>query len=385
MKMKPILAALALMGSLTSAFAQLTIPSDGTDGPLNLPSTPTSVEIDLSQAITGTWSDNNAANVGKGIYDSNKWAVVFKYSSVNIPAGVTVTFKNHPTYAPVVWLVQGSVSIAGTISVNGKDGVQGLSAIFPAEPGPGGFRGGASGPSGFGGGFGPGGGGINQSGSYNTAYGNPQILPLIGGSGGGANNGGASYPGGGGGGAILLAAPGIIQITGSITALSGGGSIPGSGGAIKLIANQVTGTGSLNAATGGRVRVEANTLSQTVSASTIAVAPGTTPTIFQSNTSPTVRIANVDGVNSPADPTAPLISSADIAIQKNTPVTIVLETRNFATAGAVVAVRVANKFGGAASLNATLDGGGTSTLSTWRVSTTLAPGFVTLQARATAP
>ncbi|MCX6876447.1 MAG: hypothetical protein NTW21_21955 [Verrucomicrobia bacterium] len=35
--------------------------------------------------------------------------------------------------------------------------------------------------------------------------------------------------------------------------------------------------------------------------------------------------------------------------------------------------------------NATLDSSGTSVLSTWRVSTTLAPGFVTLQARATAP
>jgi SH3-like domain-containing protein len=149
----------------------------------------------------------------------------------------------------------------------------------------------------------------------------------------------------------------------------------------------VTGTGTLTADTSGRTRIEANALAATVTStpSTIAVPPGVTPIIFQSATSPTVKIVSVDGVNSPADPTAPLISSADIAIQKSTPVTIVLETRNFATAGAVVAVRVANKFGGAAWVNATLDSGGTSALSTWRVSTTLAPGFVTLQARATAP
>ena len=161
----------------------------------------------------------------------------------------------------------------------------------------------------------------------------------------------------------------------------------GSGGAIKLIANQVNGTGNLNAAISGRLRIEANTLSTSVitTPSTIGVAPGTTPIIFQSANSPTVKIVSVDGVNSPGDPTAPLVGSADIAIQKNTPVTIVLETRNFATAGAVVSVRVANKFGGATSYNATLDSGGTSVLSTWRVSTTLAPGFVTLQARATAP
>ena len=388
MKMKSILAALALIGGLTSAFAQLTIPSDGTDGALNLPANPTNVEIDLSQAVTGTWSDNNAANVGKGIYDAQKWAIVFKYSSVSIPAGVTVTFKNHPTYAPVVWLVQGSVNIAGTVSVNGKNGVTGTDAVYPTEPGPGGFRGGPTGQQGAGTGLGPG-GGATGGGGYNAIYGNPEIRPLIGGS--GSNSiGGVS---GGGGGAILIAAPGTIQMNGSIIAVGGlgyqggGGPYNGSGGAIKLISNQVSGTGSLNAAATGRTRIEANTLSATIATtpSTIAVAPGTTPTIFQANTSPTVRIASVDGVNSPADPTAPLISSADIAIQKNTPVTIVLETRNFATAGAVVAVRIANKFGAATSLNATLDGGGTSTLSTWRISTTLAPGFVTLQARATAP
>jgi hypothetical protein len=149
----------------------------------------------------------------------------------------------------------------------------------------------------------------------------------------------------------------------------------------------VTGTGNLNAATSGRTRIEANSLAATIvsTPATIAVAPGTTPIIFQSATSPTVKIVSVDGINSPADPMAPLVSSADIAIQKNTPVTIVLETRNFATAGAVVSVRVANKYGGYGWYNATLDSGGTSTLSTWRVETTLSPGFVTLQARATAP
>ena len=392
MKMKPILAALALLSGLTSTFAQLTIPSDGTDGPLNLPSTPTSVEIDLSQAITGTWSDNNSANVGKGIYDAQKWAVVFKYSSVNIPAGVSVTFKNHPTYAPVVWLVQGSATIAGTVNINGKAGLPlGPSSVFLPEPGPGGYRGGAFRTGEFGAGLGPG-GGYNSPGLYSSLYGNPSILPLIGGSGAGAAAGGGSSPlgsGGGGGGALLIAASNTILVTGNLTAL-GGGSVSyadGSGGAIKLIADSVTGTGTINAAATGRVRIEANTFSASVitTPSTIRVAPGTTPTIFQANTSRTVRIASVDGLNSPADPTAPLVSSADIAIQKNTPVTIVLETRNFATAGAVVAVRVANKFGGATSLNATLDGGGTSTLSTWRVNTTLAPGFVTLQARATAP
>lgn len=380
--MKSLLTTLALLGGVSSAFAQLIIPSDGTDGTF---SPAANIEVDLSQAGTGTWSDPNGANAGKGIYDATKWAIVFKYSSVNIPAGVTVTFKNHPSHAPVVWLVQGGVDIAGTVSVDGQPGAYGLAAGSLAEPGPGGFRGAAVGPAGAGTGLGVGGGGFQGSGYYNGVYGNPNIVPLIGGSGGGTNGG----SGGGGGGAILIAASGTVQLTGQVSAKKGisPAAVHGSGGAVKLIANQVTGTGSLDAEATGRVRIEANTLSATVTSNppTIAVPPGTTPIIFQSANSPTVRIVSVDGVDSPADPMAPLVSSADIAIQKNTPVTIVLETRNFATAGAVVSVRVANKYGGAGLYNATLDSGGTSALSTWRVSTTLSPGFVTLQARATAP
>lgn len=378
MNMKPILAALALVASVSSVFAQLIIPSDGSDGAF---SPVANIEVDLSQAVTGTWSDPSSIP-SKGIYDAQKWAIVFKYASVNIPAGVTVTFKNHPSYAPVVWLVQGSVNITGTVSVNGRDGFIGVGAQTLAEPGPGGFRGGASGLSGSGLGLGIG------DGQYNVSYGNPVILPLIGGSGGaGIAADGTNYGGGSGAGAILIATPGTIQVAGLISAIRGGGYRQGSGGAVKLIANQVIGTGSLNSSTSGRVRVEANIFSPTVisTPSTIAVPPGTTPTIFQSATSPVVKIISVDGLPSPADPTAPLVSSADISIYKNTPVTVVLKTYNFATAGAVVALRIANKHGGGGFINATLQGGGTSTESTWTVSTTLAPGFVTLQARATAP
>lgn len=165
--MKSYLVSLALLvGAVSPAFAQLTIPSDGSDGTF---SPAANVEIDISQAVTGTWSDDNSANSGKGIYDATKWAIVFKYASVNIPEGVTVTFKNHASRAPVVWLVQGDVMIAGTVSVNGKPGVDGTESAVPVEPGPGGFRGGASGPAGNGAGLGPG------DGSYGNTYGNPQF------------------------------------------------------------------------------------------------------------------------------------------------------------------------------------------------------------------
>ena len=96
----------AILALLIAAFAPslfaspLTIPgADGSDDALNVT---VSTNIDLSLAVTGAWDANNAANAGKGIYDASKWAVVFKYSSVNIAPGATVTFSNHPSRAPVV-------------------------------------------------------------------------------------------------------------------------------------------------------------------------------------------------------------------------------------------------------------------------------------------
>ena len=101
--------------SMAAARAALNIPSDGSDGALVITA---NTVIDLSQAVTGNWDANNSANAGKGIYDSSKWAVVFKYSSVTIQGGATVTFKNHASRAPVVWLVQGDVTINGTVSLD---------------------------------------------------------------------------------------------------------------------------------------------------------------------------------------------------------------------------------------------------------------------------
>ena len=183
--MKTLLFCFAAMALCCSAVLGLiNVPSDGSDGAFNPVA---NVEVDLSQTVTGTW---NQAGTGTGVYDAGKWAVVFKYSSVNIPAGVIVTFKNHPSRAPVVWLVQGNVTIAGAVSLDGQDCIggdpQGLARKL-AESGPGGFRGGAApcvslpgGP-----GLGPGGGsGNGATGSF--GYGNAGLLPIIGGSGGAA-------------------------------------------------------------------------------------------------------------------------------------------------------------------------------------------------------
>jgi hypothetical protein len=376
-----------LLGSLVPLSAQLIIPSDGSDGTFN----PTeNIVVDLSLAQTAVWTTPvPGPSMGFGTYDAEKWAIVFKYASVNIPEGVTVTFKNHPSHAPVVWLVQGSVTIDGHLNLDGQPGISGPEALFPPEPGPGGFRGAAVGPAGIGSGLGPGGGTPFTHASHNTTYGNPQIIPLIGGSGGGGHSNGSA--GSGGGGAILIAAATNIMIDGRISVLGGARTVyGGSSGSIRLVADQVTGSGALDATSQtsgfGRIRIEANMLSTALNTtpSTIGVSPGVSPTIFQAASDPTVRIVSVDGVPSPPDPTAPLISSADIAIEKNTAVTIVIETRNFATAGSVVSIRRADKFGNTLNANASF-ASGDATMALWEANVVLTPGFTTLQARATAP
>ena len=142
----PVCRCLALTASLLLAAglarADLTIPgADGSDGSLHVTA---DTVIDLSQAPTAAWDTastdvgSNGSNAGNGVYDPDKWAVVFKYASVTVDADATLTFANHPSRAPVVWLVNGDASIAGIVDLNGHDWV---SPPDMAEPGPGGFRG----------------------------------------------------------------------------------------------------------------------------------------------------------------------------------------------------------------------------------------------------
>jgi hypothetical protein len=384
------LAALGLAACLPPAHAQLVIPSDGSDGAFNPPVSPTNVVIDLSQAVPGVWNADNSANAGKGIYDSNKWAVVFKYSSVNIPTGVTVSFKNHASRAPVVWLVNEAVSIGGTIRLDGPPPVTGPEALVPAEPGPGGFRGGPSGPPGAGAGLGP--GGANAGGypggshsAYASVYGNPQILPLIGGSGSGGytdeGNRGAA-----GGGALLIATAGNLVIEGVISSQGGASHrVNSSGGAVRVIANQVLGAGEINCLLDGRVRIEASALAASLRTfpETIAVPPANPPLIWPPDGAPKVRIVNVDTFATPAEPTAPLVSSADVAIQNDNPAVVLLETREFPIEG-VVDLRVSQKWGAASWVRCSYVSGNQAQ-ATWRAQITFVKGYTTLQARATAP
>lgn len=394
-KTKLVALVVASTAVASSLHAQLTVPyADGSDGALVITN---DTVIDLSQAVTGVWT-NTSGSPGKGIYDPTQWAVVFKYSSVNIAASTTLTFTNHPTHAPVVWLVNGNVTINGTVNLDGQDANY-ASGSLP-EPGPGGFRGGGSPGFGAGPGFGPGGGGggvyYNLPGSYYGSYGNPQIMPLIGGSGGGGGAG--NWSGSAGGGAILIAATGTITVNGYCHAAGGGGGSygKGSGGAIRLVANQITGNGTITVLDGarsttsaGRIRLEANSFSGgiTVNPPGSGATPANPATIFPATNAPTVTVLNVAGLTAPTDPKASMslgtgAADADLSLVATNAVTIQLQTQNFPTNGTVtVYIKPRNSF--QTTLTAAYVSGNTNA-ALWQVSTPLLyPAYTVVQARAT--
>jgi hypothetical protein len=387
-------AALMLAAVITaiasSSFAQLAIPSDGSDGALNL--TSGTNLIDLRLAVTGNWTNSNSANAGKGIYDPTQWAVVFKYSSVNIASNAYVIFTNHPTHAPVVWLVSGNVTNNGDVNLDGG-APSNIDPLNLPEPGPGGFRGGARAQTGlgYGCGFGPGGGSLNDSGSYSTyhPYGNPQILPLIGGSGGGSYNGCIAFGvnGSSGGGAILIAASGKIVVNGQIHANGNadGCTEGGSGGGIRLIADQILGNGTISAAGIylGRTRLEANSVSSAllVNPPTIAAAPSPLIIFPDYTSAPVVKVVSVAGLSAPADPLAKMSAAGDdLTLATTNTVSILLQTSNFPTNG-TVNVYIKPRNSAQSILPASFVSGNTNQ-ATWQLTTLLPTSHTVIQARA---
>ncbi len=280
---------------------------------------------------------------------------VLNYTTVNIPTGVTITFTPNVSNTPVTLLASGNVMIAGTVSVNGFDGVPqsstGPTLNVGGLGGPGGFSGGNGGQRGTNDsgttGQGPGGGPGCASSTCNNApqghgtYGADlsfvSLVPLFGGSGGGGTRANstsgqtiAGGSGGGGGGAIVIASSTQITISGAVTANGGKGGMlgancsfntvagSGSGGAIRLVAPQILGAGALQATPGiqpscfynlsnsGRIRVEANTLSFT-GTSTPGLSPGAPTGVTAASvppliSAPSLRIASIAGVAMPPVP-----------------------------------------------------------------------------------
>jgi len=184
----------------------------------------------------------------------------FEFTTINIPAGVTITFERNARNDPVMLLATGAVTIAGVVDVSGEAGPSNRGG----RGGPGGFDGGDPGFGQAGGsGKGPGGGhwfestalysgcsgahSTKNSASNGEVYGSPNAIPLVGGSGGCGSN--STNGGGGGGGALLIASEVQLSLSGAIRARPGSySSSPhggeGAGGTIRVVAPKVVTTSS---------------------------------------------------------------------------------------------------------------------------------------------
>jgi hypothetical protein len=431
-----------LGASVTLACNPVAVPSDGSDGDLIILETdPGLVDdsenagfklrtIDLSQAVNGIWSDDNqGADIGKGIYDTDQWAVTFEYGNVHIGPNVRVDFTNHRSRCPIVWLVNGDVTIEGIVDVRGKNGI--ANQRLPREPGPGGFRGGA----GFfktssirSAGFGPGGGIFNAgSGSAliraslgdggafgargslgeSVPYGNTFLFPLIGGSGGtGGTWSNLGRQGSSGGDAFLVAAAMTVTINGTINAAGGNGnasgflSSGGSGGAIRLVGNRVEGSGSLFATGGagwgrggaGRIRIESCFPIEFPVANSNPLYHEGLPTdpvqVFLPIDTPRIQVTRVTGVDIdvpvPGEPQSKLDPEADLDLQTTESLTVEIAAANVPLDW-TVEVRVVPIGGRDSIVTATMVPGGTEAASTWEATFLPPPGFIAVQAVVRAP
>ncbi|HSB80464.1 MAG TPA: hypothetical protein VLM91_16915, partial [Candidatus Methylomirabilis sp.] len=297
---------------------------------------------------------------------------VFNFTTINIPAGVTVTFTRNAANTPVILLATGNVTINGVLDVSGGvstsygrpgpggpggfDGGAGADGITTATGGPGLGTGGGAGATGTAGGGGGGCGiagtsgyvcsGIGCSGTGGgggPAYGTSALRPILGGSGGGGGGGTIGTTtgggGGGGGGAIVVASSGtiylnslsstvVIRANGSAGGLANGGNGGsgggGSGGAIRVIAPTITGYGQLVAQGGsgsgfagpgatGRIRVEAATLTYTGFTTPLTTISFPQP-VFPGTGQPGLTIASVGGIPAPVTPSGSLLAAPDILL-----------------------------------------------------------------------
>ena len=336
---------------------------------------------------------------------------VFHFTTINIAAGVTVKLSGQVLNGPMIWLATGTVTIAGTIDLNGEDGhpSTNVPAIRrPSVPGAGGYAGGVGGRRllNFGAwpGSGPGGGVEGTiafccleggrrvfaptNGGGGTFSGNQFVVPLVGGSGGGGgflDGQQASDAGGGGagGGGLLVASSTSISVNGSITANGGAGARgdgecgiegpgayggSGSGGAIRLVAPIVSGTGALSARGGprghqcatmtgggdGRIRLEAFQQNFSGSYNSTPLSLASPVSTFLSAVPASVRVVSVAGIPVNSSPTGSF-EVPDVVLNQGGAVNVLVEARNVPI-GTVVKVSILSENGPDQTIEATLTG-----------------------------
>jgi hypothetical protein len=280
---------------------------------------------------------------------------VLNYTTVNIPAGRTLSFTNNTGNTAVVMLAQGVVNIGGTINVSASG----------ITPGPGGFFGGAPGQLGFGPGPGqPAFAGQPISNHDATWAGPLSLVPNIGGSGGGGTSGcGSNTYGGSGGGAITIASSSSIVLSGNVLANPslgqgvGGNQCGATGsygapGAIRLVANSINVSGNLSAAI-ARLEAPLNALAYSGYGAT-PVLSTINPLILPTNP-PALSIVSIGGYPVPSYSGSSL-TTIDLLLpnQLQDPIAVVIQATNVPV-GSLVGIAFGGS-GGATSTTATLSG-----------------------------
>jgi hypothetical protein len=321
---------------------------------------------------------------------------IFNFTTINIDAGVTLRLSGRNLTGPIYWLASGAVTMAGTIDLSGESGsIAGASAqnVLPSYPGAGGFAGGPGGSSGppnvaaqpGSGPLGGAAGSATANGQSGGFTGNTFLIPLVGGSGGGGQYiQGVTYGAGGsaGGGALMIASSTSISITGIINANGGNvqncGAGGGAGGAIRLSAPVVSGSGSLSAVPQscsgayGRVRIETGSYQ----CSCFINAPYTvtsTPNLYLPTVQPgRLHVTSIGGVTVPASPTGSF-SVPDTVINTGSPVSVVVQASQIPPGTTVTLQFVSENTGSFTATTSALAGSLTS--SNASASVTFPPGF----------
>lgn len=324
--------------------------SDESDGPLVLAGGLPTIVFD--PADKDRWGGRVLDADGDG---------VFNFTTISIGAGTILKFRGDVVNRPIYFLASGDVVIDGTLDLSGAAGFVtgdlGLRRQLTV-PGSGGFAGGAGGfsscllPAATAG-DGPGGGaapvcnGNPSHGGSGGFSGNRYLLPLIGGSGGGGALSGSFANGGAGGGAILIASSTSVALAGVITSVGGAAAVAagnvacsgnGSGGAIRLIAPTISGSGQLNVLGGpgvpgqcgggtrGLVRLEAYSISGTLvfNAGSSAITQGTPVDETTFRPSYQLRVTSIAGVAVPQTPSGSFVAP-DVPISSSSAVPVVIE------------------------------------------------------------
>jgi hypothetical protein len=368
--------------SMAAAFCVLATAGVASAQTFNSGSTGADGAFDLTGVPSGTTINFDPKTEPRLVGKDPEGDFVYHFTTITIPAGVTVKMSAKWTNGPIYWLATGAVDISGTLDLGGETGHP--YSRTPGDrrvsiPGPGGFPGGLGGRSDTPGwaaqpGAGPGGGLLGSGetpagrGGGAKQTGNDFLVPLIGGSGGG---GGASSTtdfwgsgGGAGGGAITIASSLSIALSGQIDTVGGASGVgngsacnsfyggSGSGGAIRLVAPLISGGGNLN--TGallpngnvldrngnfpncgdgffpngaqGRVRLEAFQRNWSFSGSPY-ITGGPVSSYAPTTPPPSVRVTGVAGqsVQSASDGS---FNPADVTINSNDPVEVTIQAHN---------------------------------------------------------